>query len=119
MKVIIHYRDSGAYLESNDKNLDEENIISFLIEGQFKTIVDIREYEFDLDNQDDNMEFNPDEEKFMNCFLIMEIENDTDLTKISEEEINRAFFKNLKETKTQLTQNWTSGNEQFYVVEMN
>lgn len=119
MKVIIHYRDSGAYLESNDKKLDEENIISFLIEGLFNTIVDIREYEFEVDNQDDYIELNPNEEKFMNCFLIMEITNISDVTKLSEEEINRAFFINLKERKTQLTQSWKSGNEQFYVVEIN
>lgn len=119
MKVIIHYRDSGFFLETNDKKIVEENIISFLIEGQFNTIIDIREYEFDLDNQDDYLELNPNKEKFMNCFLIMDIANDSDLTKLTKEEINGAFFKNLKEANTQLTQSWTSGNEQFYVVEMN
>lgn len=119
MKVVVHYRDSGFYIEPNDKDLFEENIITFLIEGQFNTIVDIRKHESEIDNQDDYLEIESNNEKFMNCFLIMEIMNYSDVTELSKEDINKAFFKNLKETKTQLTQSWTSGNEKFYVIEMN
>lgn len=119
MKVIIHYRDLGFYLEPKDENLFQENIIDFLKEGQFNTIVDIREYEFELDNQDDYADLYPSEEKYMNCFLIMEMENVTDVTKLSSIEINEEFFKNLNESEPKITQSWASGNEQFYIVEMN
>ena len=119
MKVIVHYRDLGFYQEPKDENLFRENILDFLKEGQFNTIVDIREYEFDFDNQDDFADLHPSEEKYMNCFLIMEVENVSDVTKLSSVEINKEFFKNWDKSELNVTQSWVSGNEQFYVVEMN
>lgn len=118
VKAIIHYRDEGWY-ENDDPEFLTPNIVGFLVEGLWHTIVDIHAYELELENQCDYSEANPSPEKFMNCYLIMELESEwiEDHAKhISD--INRSFLSQLEVTPAMVTKHWHCGNEKFYLVEM-
>lgn len=107
MEAILHYRTKGHV----DTQSNNEEVFDLLLRQTSLNLLDVRPYEYDLDNQCDYEEANPSPEPYVNFFVITEIDHSSsDVTNL---------IKAATNSNTVITQKWECGNEQYYVIQIN
>ncbi|WP_293891272.1 hypothetical protein [Flavobacterium sp.] len=109
MEAILHYRTSGHI---GTQSATEE-IIRLLAKQNSTNLIDVRPYEYELDNQCDYSDANPSPEHYVNFYVITEIGKSNSIEKDVSSQLSSIRNSNLV-----ITQEWECGNEQYYVVQL-
>lgn len=106
MEAILHYRTKG-HIDTQNTN---DEIFNLLSKQTSQNLLDVRPYEYKLDNQCDYDYAHPSPEPHVNFYVIIDIDHKaTDVT---------TTLKGVRNSNAVITQEWECGNEQYYVIQI-
>lgn len=114
MKTIIHYRVNDDFIYSSER-LDDDFIIQAVVNGFFSKIVDVRPYEYEMDNQKDYIDDSEDD-SYVNLYLIIDLHGEI-INQENKERVVEIYFLNRNIAPPKVIQYWAAGKEQFYIIE--
>jgi len=113
MKSIIHYRVNDLVYSTS--RLPDDFIIQAVVEGFFHKLVDVRPYEYEMDNQKDYIDESEDD-AYVNLYLIIDLHGE-EITQENKFRPTEIYFLNRNIAPPKVMQYWTAGKEQFYIIE--